>query len=163
TWTTWKRRVRAGSFSKYFLYSAHVVAAIVRSVPRARAGLRRVAASPLPAAPPAPVRGWASSMKKMIGLGAAWTSPITLPTRAAPLRGALPNRALLAGPALRDPDVGRGKDAARQHRRNVARGEPQGESFDDGRLADTGLARQDRIVLAPPHEHVDDLTDLFVA
>ena len=32
------------------LYSSHVVAAIVRSVPRARAGLSRFAASPLPAA-----------------------------------------------------------------------------------------------------------------
>ena len=46
TWTTWKRRVSAGSFSMYFLYSAQVVAAIVRSVPRARAGLSRFAASP---------------------------------------------------------------------------------------------------------------------
>jgi hypothetical protein len=32
TLTTWKRRVRAGSFSKYFLYSDQVVAAMVRSL-----------------------------------------------------------------------------------------------------------------------------------
>ncbi len=37
--------VSAASFSKYFLYSAQVVAAIVRSSPRASAGLRRLAAS----------------------------------------------------------------------------------------------------------------------
>ena len=49
TWTTWKRRVSAGSFSMCFLYSAQVVAATVRSVPRARAGLSRLAASPVPA------------------------------------------------------------------------------------------------------------------
>src|SRR5207248_3696064 len=45
TFTTWKRRVSAGSFSKYFLYSDHVVAAMVRSSPRASAGLSRFAAS----------------------------------------------------------------------------------------------------------------------
>ncbi len=48
TCTTWKRRVSAGSFSMYFLYSAQVVAAMVRSVPRASAGLSRLAASPVP-------------------------------------------------------------------------------------------------------------------
>src|SRR6185436_10075089 len=40
TCTTWNRRVSAGSFSMYFLYSAHVVAAIVRSVPPASADQR---------------------------------------------------------------------------------------------------------------------------
>ena len=51
TLTTWKRRARAASFSKYFLYSAQVVAAMVRSSPRARAGLSRLAASPWPGLP----------------------------------------------------------------------------------------------------------------
>ncbi len=60
-----------------FLYSAQVVAATVRSVPRARAGLSRLAASPVPAAPPAPTSVWASSMNMMIGLGDAWTSSMT--------------------------------------------------------------------------------------
>ena len=49
TFTSWKRRASAGSFSKYFLYSHHVVAAIVRSSPRASAGLSRLAASFWPA------------------------------------------------------------------------------------------------------------------
>ncbi len=48
TFTTWKRRVSAASFSKYFLYSAQVVAAMVRSSPRASAGFSRLAASPWP-------------------------------------------------------------------------------------------------------------------
>ncbi len=77
TWTTWKRRVRAGSFSMCFLYSAQVVAATVRSVPRASAGFSRLAASPVPAAPPAPTRVCASSMNRMIGLAEAWTSSMT--------------------------------------------------------------------------------------
>ena len=45
TLTTWKRRASAASFSKYFLYSPQVVAAMVRSSPRANAGLSRLAAS----------------------------------------------------------------------------------------------------------------------
>src|SRR5215471_13566544 len=54
TLTGWNRRSSAASFSKYFLYSENVVAAIVRSSPRARAGLSRLAAS-LPPAEPAQV------------------------------------------------------------------------------------------------------------
>ncbi len=42
--------VSAGSFSMYFLYSAQVVAPIVRRLPRASAGFSRLAASPVPAA-----------------------------------------------------------------------------------------------------------------
>ena len=49
TLTTWKRRASAASFSKYFLYSDQVVAAMVRSSPRASAGLSRLAASLWPA------------------------------------------------------------------------------------------------------------------
>ena len=69
TCTTWKRRVSAGSFSMCFLYSAQVVAPMVRSVPRASAGFSRLAASPVPAAPPAPISVCASSMNRMIGFG----------------------------------------------------------------------------------------------
>ena len=49
TLTTWKRRASAASFSKYFLYSPQVVAAMVRSSPRASAGFSRLAASFWPA------------------------------------------------------------------------------------------------------------------
>ena len=69
TLTTWKRLASAASFSKYFLYSDQVVAAMVRSSPRARAGLSRLAASPCPAWPPAPIMVWASSMNRMMGVG----------------------------------------------------------------------------------------------
>ncbi|OWG18428.1 hypothetical protein KDK82_1907 [Delftia sp. K82] len=41
---------------------------MVRSVPRARAGLSRLAASPVPAWPPAPTRVWTSSMKSTMGV-----------------------------------------------------------------------------------------------
>ena len=69
TLTTWKRRASAGSFSKYFLYSDHVVAAMVRNSPRANAGFRRLAASFWPAWPPAPIMVCASSMNRMMGTG----------------------------------------------------------------------------------------------
>ena len=50
---------------------------MVRSVPRASGGFRRLAASPVPAAPPAPINVWASSMNRMIGVGELCTSSIT--------------------------------------------------------------------------------------
>ncbi len=77
SFTSWNLRASAGSFSKYFLYSDQVVAAMVRSSPRASAGLSRLAASPPPAAPPAPIIVWASSMNRMIGLGDSLTSVMT--------------------------------------------------------------------------------------
>ena len=76
TFTSWKRRARAGSFSKYFLYSDHVVAARVRSSPRASAGFKMLAASPWPACPPAPIMVCASSMNRMMGIGEFFTSAI---------------------------------------------------------------------------------------
>jgi hypothetical protein len=96
TLTTWKRRARAASFSKYFLYSAQVVAAIVRSSPRASAGFRRFAASFCPAVPPAPIIVWASSMKRMIGVGEALTSSMTCFSR-------FSNSPLIPAPAWRRP------------------------------------------------------------
>ena len=77
TCTGWKRRVRAGSFSKYWRYSDQVVAAMVLSVPRASAGFRRFAASPVPACPPAPISVCASSMNRITGVGEDCTSSIT--------------------------------------------------------------------------------------
>ena len=75
--TVWKRRTRALSFSKYFWYSSRVVAPMVRNSPRARAGLRILAASMAPCPPPAPMRVWISSTNKMISPLAAVTSLMT--------------------------------------------------------------------------------------
>ena len=77
TFTTWKRRVSAASFSKYFLYSAQVVAATHRNSPRASAGFSRLAASFCPACPPAPMSVWASSMNMTMGVGDDFTASIT--------------------------------------------------------------------------------------
>ena len=49
-----------------------------------------------------------------------------------------------------------------QHRRDVAVEHADGKPFHDGRLADAGLADQDRIVLGPPGQHLHRPTDLLV-
>ena len=64
---------------------------------------------------------------------------------------------------LHQADIQRAKPVATQGRRNIARGDALGKAFDHRRLADTGLARQDRVILAAAHQHVDDLADFLVA
>ena len=97
----------------YFLYSAQVVAAIVRSVPRASAGLSRLAASPVPAAPPAPISVCASSMNRMIGFGEACTSSITWRSRCS-------NSPFMLAPACSRPTSSVRRRDVLQLRRHVA-------------------------------------------
>ena len=66
TFTGWKRRSSAGSFSMCLRYSSSVVAPMVRSSPRASAGLSMLPASIEPSALPAPTMVCSSSMKRMI-------------------------------------------------------------------------------------------------
>ena len=47
--------------------------------------------------------------------------------------------------------------------RHVAAGDPLGQALDDRGLADAGLADQDRVVLGPAGEDLDDPADLLVA
>ena len=63
TWTGWKRRSRAASFSTCLRYSSRVVAPIMRSSPRASMGLSMLEASMAPSAAPAPTTVCISSMK----------------------------------------------------------------------------------------------------
>ena len=71
--------------------------------------------------------------------------------------------ALHRGARLHQADVERAELVAAQRRRHVARGDALREAFDHGGLADARLAGEDRVVLAPPHQHVDDLADFLVA
>ena len=157
TLTGWKRRSSAASFSKYFLYSVQVVAAMVRSSPRASAGLSRLAASPPPAAPPAPMSVWASSMKRMIGFGEPFTSSMTSFSR-------FSNSPFTLAPAWSEAEV-----EARGARRPAARSgtspvdDRQREALDERGLADARLADDDRVVLPAPREDVDHLPDLALA
>ena len=46
---------------------------------------------------------------------------------------------------------------------HVAADDAAGQSFDDGRLADAGLADEHRVVLGAARQHLDDAADLLVA
>src|SRR5437667_391096 len=65
TYTGWKRRSRAASFSMCLRYSSRVVAPTTCSSPRARAGFSMLEASMAPSAAPAPTSVCSSSMKTM--------------------------------------------------------------------------------------------------
>ncbi len=71
--------------------------------------------------------------------------------------------ALHAGARLQQPKIERAQRHPLQTWRHVAGGKAHGETFDNRGLADAGLAGEDRIVLPPPRQDVDDLADLGVA
>ena len=129
---------------------------MVRSLPRASAGLSRLAASPVPAAPPAPTSVCASSMNRMIGFGDACTSSITWRRR-------FSNSPFMLAPACSRPTSSARSETSFSGGGTSPRGDAQREALDDRRLADARLAGEDRVVLAAPHQDVDDLADLLVA
>ena len=154
---SWKRRASAGSFSKYFLYSLQVVAAKVRSSPRASAGLSRLAASPPPA--------WTARADEGVGLvdekndgffrgldfvydafagGFRIRPSCPLRLRAPPC----PGRAAVT-PRPASPERPPGHDAQRK-------------PLDDGRLAHARFADQDGVVFASSGQDVHGLADFFV-
>ncbi len=71
--------------------------------------------------------------------------------------------ALHAGAGLQQAEVEAQQLDALECRRHFAGGDAQCQAFDDGSLADPGLANHDRIVLPPPGKDVDHLADRRVA
>ena len=65
TYTIWKRRSSAASFSMYLRYSFSVVAPIARNPPRASAGFNMFEASICPSLAPAPTSVCSSSIKRI--------------------------------------------------------------------------------------------------
>ena len=114
----------------------------------------RLAASPVPAAPPAPTRVWASSMNRMIGGRALYVLDH--------LAQALLELALHAGAGLQQAHVQGAQLDVFQRGRHVAGDDAQGEAFHHRGLAHAGLAGEDRVVLAATHEDVHQLADLVV-
>ena len=129
---------------------------MVRSSPRASAGFRRFAASPVPAAPPAPISVCASSMKRMTGTSEACTSSITARRR-------FSNSPLTLAPACIRPTSSIRRLTPCSIGGTSPCGDAQREALDHRGLAHARLAGQDRVVLPPPHQDVDDLADLGVA
>ncbi len=70
--------------------------------------------------------------------------------------------ALHGSACLHEADVEHAQSHAAQRRRHVARRDALRKTLHHGGLADAGFAGQDRVVLTPPHQHVDDLADLVV-
>ena len=67
------------------------------------------------------------------------------------------------GPGQHRPEVERDHPLALQALGDVALHDAVGQALDDGRLADAGLADQDRVVLRPARQHLDHAADLLVA
>ena len=140
----------------YFLYSAQVVAAMVRSVPRASAGLSRLAASPVPcgaAGADQRVR-FVDEQDDRLGRRLHFVDH---------LAQTILELALHARAGLQQADVERQQRHVLQRRRHVAAHQTQREALDHRRLADARFAGEDRVVLPAPHQDVDDLPDLLVA
>ena len=66
-------------------------------------------------------------------------------------------------PAIERAHVERDHALVLEALRHVALHDPQGQPFDDGRLADARLADQHGIVLRAPREHLDHAADFLVA
>ena len=156
TYTGWKRRSSAGSFSMCLRYSSSVVAPIARSSPRASIGLSMLPASIAPSAAPAPTIVCSSSMNTTTW---PWASAISFSTAFS--RSSNSPRYL--EPATIAPMSSDDQLAVAQALGDVAVDDPLGKALDDRGLADAGLADQDRVVLGPAAEDLDHAADLVVA
>ena len=156
TKTGWKRRASAASFSTCFLYSSSVVAPMQCNSPRANAGLSRLDASMAPSALPAPTSVCISSMNRMMPPSDDVTS---LQHGLQPLL----ELAAIFGAGDQRAEVERQQLLVLQALRHVAVDDAQRQAFDDGGLADAGLADQHRIVLGAAGEHLNGAADFLVA
>ena len=156
TYTGWKRRSSAASFSTCLRYSSRVVAPIMCSSPRASIGLSMLPASMLPSAAPAPTTVCSSSTNSRIRPSAAFTSASTACRRSS-------NSPRYFAPATSRP-MSRAKTVrSRSPSGHVAVGDPLGQALDDRGLADAGVADEHRVVLGLAGQDLDHATDLGVA
>ena len=143
TYTGWKRRSSAASFSMCLRYSSSVVAPTARSSPRASIGLSRLAASTAPSAAPAPddrVQLVHEQDDLALGLGDLLEHRLQAVLELAAVLRAGDQRA----------DVERDDAPVAQRVGHVAGDDALGEALDDGRLAHARLADQHRVVLGAP-------------
>ena len=156
TYTGWKRRSRAASFSMCWRYSSSVVAPTARSSPRASIGLSRLAASTAPWAAPGAddrVELVEEQDDRPLGVGDFLQHRLQAFLELAPVGGTRDQPA----------HVERDHAAVPQRLGHVAADDPLGQALDDRRLAHAGLADQDGVVLGAPAEDLDHPADLVVA
>ena len=140
----------------YFRYSSSVVAPIVCSSPRASIGFSMFDASIDPSAAPAPTTVCSSSMNRMTwpcGVGDFLEHGLQPLLELAAILRAGDERA----------HVERDDPLVLEAFGHVAADDAAGQPFDDGRLADAGLADEHRVVLRAARQHLDDAADLLVA
>ena len=153
TSTRWKRRDSARSFSKCERYSSNVVEPMQRSFPDASAGLSRFEASMLPPlVAPAPTMVWISSMKRT----ACSRLCSAFMTRLEPLLEV----AAVARASQQRAHVERVHHRLLERVRHLAVDDLLGQTFDERRLADAGVAHEDRVVLLPSREDLHQPLDL---
>ena len=156
TYTCWKRRSSAASFSMYSRYSLSVVAPISRSSPRASMGLSMLEAATEPSPPPAPM----SSVQLVDERDDLPVGLVDLLEHG--LQPLLELAAVLgAGDERRE--VERDELLVLERLGDVARDDALREPLDDGGLADAGLADEHGVVLGAAGEHLADAADLGVA
>ncbi len=109
-----------------------------------------------PSAAPAPTTVCSSSMNRM-----TWPSLSLISLRTALRRSSNSPRNL--APAMSAPRSSDDDALVLERLGHVAAHDALGEALGDGRLADAGLADQDRVVLGPAAEDLDDPPDLLVA
>ena len=95
-------------------------------------------------------------MNRMIGFGLAWASSITDFSR-------FSNSPFTPAPACNKPRSSVRSVTSFSAGRHVASGDAQREAFDHRGLADAGFTGEDRVVLPPAGQDVDDLADFQVA
>ena len=156
TYTGWKRRSRAASFSMCFWYSLRVVAPTQRSSPRASIGFSMFEASIEPSAAPAPTTVCSSSMNRMISPSDSCTSLSTAFRRSS-------NSPRYLAPAMSAPEVEGHQLLVLQRLGHVAGDDALGEALHDRGLADAGLADEHRVVLGAAGEHLHHAAHLVVA
>src|SRR5487761_872431 len=135
-WSTmigWKRRSRAASFSMCLRYSSSVVAPMARSSPRARAGLRRLAASMAPSAAPAPISVCSSSMNRT-----TWPFELSIS-----LSTAFSELAAELGTGDERSEIESDHPLALEPFRHITLSDALGEAFGDGGLAYAGFSDED--------------------
>ena len=136
-------------------YSSSVVAPIRRSSPRASMGLSMLeaATSPRPARAHQDVQLVDEGDDLSLGLGDLLEHGLEALLELTAVHGAGDERGDVEGDEL----------FALEALGDVARDDALGEAFDDGGLADAGLADEDGVVLGAPGEHLADAADLAVA
>src|SRR5215471_14154065 len=66
-------------------------------------------------------------------------------------------------PRLQQAQIKRSQTHFLQCRGHISGCNPDRKTFHNGRFTDTGFSGENRIILTPPHQDIDDLPDFFIA